>query len=104
MSTKEYFREWERKNKDKRKILRDKWKAKREKWYKDFKKNLYCQECGETFAPCLHFHHKDPSKKEFSISMKCKSWSTKRIKLEMKKCVVLCANCHIKVHQGFIIL
>lgn len=53
-----------------------------------------CSKCG--YNRCiiaLEFHHKDPSKKSFTISGKhCLSWQ--RIREELDKCVLLCANCH----------
>lgn len=58
-----------------------------------------CAKCGYNKYPeVLEFHHKDPSKKDFNISMKghCRSW--KRVSNEIKKCVLLCANCHREVH------
>lgn len=55
-----------------------------------------CKRCGITDPVVLQFHHlKD---KDFSIgaALACKDWD--QIREEIKKCVVLCANCHIKVH------
>jgi hypothetical protein len=54
-----------------------------------------CIICGETHPACLEFHHKDPLKKEFLIS---KLYNKKRILEEIKKCNVLCSNCHRKYH------
>jgi len=49
----------------------------------------------------LGFHHVDPSQKDFNISGKnIKSWE--RMKAELKKCVLLCSNCHGEVHEGLI--
>jgi predicted HNH restriction endonuclease len=43
------------------------------------------------------FHHTDPSKKEEAISEICfKGWE--RVKKELKKCVLLCSNCHRSLH------
>ena len=47
----------------------------------------------------LEFHHIDDFEKDFNISSKMSSW--KRIEKELKKCVLLCANCHREVHDGF---
>ena len=59
-----------------------------------------CEECG--YSKCLgalSFHHKDPSKKEFSIgSSHCRSWEA--IKAELDKCRLLCLNCHSEFHWG----
>lgn len=59
-----------------------------------------CKICSYSRAPSvLELHHLDPTKKEFSITNgSLKSW--KRIETELKKCVLLCANCHREVHSG----
>lgn len=47
----------------------------------------------------LTFHHLDPSKKDFSINCgHAHSWSS--IVVELRKCVLLCHNCHNEVHDG----
>ncbi len=44
----------------------------------------------------LHFHHVNPKEKEFQISGK--SINFERIKKELKKCILVCANCHAELH------
>lgn len=54
-----------------------------------------CVLCSESDAVVLEFDHRDPSKKRFSISSGIRygyDWSI--ILDEIKKCRVLCANCH----------
>ena len=52
-------------------------------------------------SQALHFHHLDPSAKEFTISGKhCKSESS--ILEELNKCVLLCCRCHSEHHAGII--
>lgn len=46
----------------------------------------------------LHFHHVNPDEKEFQISGRNMSWQ--RMKKELLKCVLICANCHSEVHEG----
>lgn len=56
-----------------------------------------CSKCG--YSKCihaLHFHHTDPSQKDFTISGK--SWSYDRLSREVGKCVLLCSNCHAEEH------
>lgn len=59
-----------------------------------------CQLCG--YSKCLKsltFHHRDSTKKSFGIS--CKGhMSWQRMRKELDKCVLLCANCHGEVHAG----
>jgi len=58
-----------------------------------------CMKCGYNKYPeVLEFHHKDPSQKDFNVSKKghCRSWE--RVKQEIGKCDLLCANCHRELH------
>lgn len=68
-------------------------------WFRDFKKTLGCNRCGENHWACLEFHHKDPKEKEFMLyQVVSNGWSKKKILKEVAKCEVLCANCHRKEH------
>lgn len=51
----------------------------------------------------LSFHHLDPKKKDFNISRKS-AWGFNKVKTELDKCVLLCANCHAEVHDGVAIV
>lgn len=57
-----------------------------------------CQKCGyDRCLSALEFHHRDPEQKEFAwAKMRMKSWE--RIKSEIEKCDLLCANCHRETH------
>jgi hypothetical protein len=61
-----------------------------------------CIVCGYDKCPrSMHFHHLDPRKKDFAVGTdSTRSWG--RIKRELKKCVLICANCHGEVHDGLI--
>jgi predicted HNH restriction endonuclease len=60
-----------------------------------------CRLCGYQECPeALEFHHLDDTGKDFSISDKGHSRSWARVKAEIAKCVLLCANCHREVHAG----
>ena len=68
-------------------------------WFRELKANLRCESCGETTLECLQFHHRDPTAKDLEISTAINNgWSRKRIMAELAKCMVLCANCHLKHH------
>lgn len=70
-------------------------------WFLDYKKNLSCERCGENTTVCLDFHHQIHKKKDFSLAtIRSWGWGIERIKKEVEKCAVLCANCHRKVHAG----
>jgi len=53
--------------------------------------------CGERDPICLEFHHLENKDIEIANAIK-NAWSLKRIKGEIKKCEVLCSNCHKKLH------
>lgn len=58
-----------------------------------------CQKCGyRRCIEALEFHHIEVSKKDFGISAKGYTRSWKRVKEEIDKCVMLCANCHREIH------
>ncbi len=60
-----------------------------------------CQICGYCkFIGSLEFHHTDPSRKDFSISADGSTRSWERIRNEIEKCVLICANCHREIHAG----
>lgn len=58
-----------------------------------------CIKCGyKKCIAALEFHHIDPNKKDFDWKqMRLHQWKT--ICEELKKCVLLCSNCHREVHS-----
>ena len=60
-----------------------------------------CQICGyDKCAAALEFHHLDPSQKDFAIGSNGHSRSWERVKQELTKCQLVCANCHREIHTG----
>ena len=63
-----------------------------------------CAVCG--YNKCIQamdFHHIEPEYKSFTLSgSHCRKW--KIIEEELKKCIVLCSNCHREYHAGQISL
>ena len=59
-----------------------------------------CEKCG--YNKCkwaFDFHHLDSTKKDFSLSKNITlSWD--KVKKELDKCILVCANCHREVHAG----
>ena len=49
----------------------------------------------------LEFHHVDPSEKDFSLCQKS-NISFSKAKEEVKKCILVCANCHREIHAGLL--
>lgn len=53
--------------------------------------------------PVFDAHHLDPSQKKFGImSTASRPWEV--VAEELDKCVLLCSNCHRKLHSGLISL
>ena len=61
-----------------------------------------CQYCGyNRCITALEFHHLDPNQKDFSFGSNTnRSWEN--TKEELKKCILVCANCHREIHNGLI--
>lgn len=60
-----------------------------------------CQCCGyDKYIGALEFHHVDPSQKDFSIASKGYTHSWDKVRQEIEKCVLVCANCHREIHAG----
>lgn len=78
------------------------------KWRANNKKRIIeafgncCGICGYNRCPdALEFHHLDPSQKEFtlgSVRATPKNWDS--LVIELRKCVMLCSNCHREHHYG----
>jgi len=59
-----------------------------------------CSICGYDWCiEALEFHHPDSSKKDFGISSRGYTRSWEKIREELDKCVLLCANCHREIHS-----
>lgn len=60
-----------------------------------------CEVCNyDKCKRALHFHHITPSKKDFTISQNLKSLSIDKVKKEIDKCILVCANCHAEIHES----
>ncbi len=94
-----YQRSWHQRNRARR--IAKVYERKERLWefYNQLKATLECAQCGENHPATLQFHHRDPQKKEFNLSEAVREgYSIERIKREVAKCTVLCANCHAKEH------
>jgi hypothetical protein len=58
-----------------------------------------CCVCGyNKCKSALEFHHRNPKEKEFSIG-EARTKNLEKIKAELDKCDLLCANCHREEHE-----
>ena len=77
-------------------VYNKKTKGKRRTFVNRFKTKCGCKKCGYNEHPvALHLNHINPANKFISVSHMIgqhKPWSI--IKEEIRKCEVLCANCH----------
>ena len=73
---------------------------------RNYKMGLSCKLCGyskktkKTFSPHgLEFHHTRKNKEANVSDMISNGFGLKKIFAEMDKCIVLCALCHIELHD-----
>ncbi len=82
--------------------MRDFYKQKSTRYKKQLIEMLggKCNKCGLIDDPCVYdFHHTNPEQKEFSIATALKHSTWDAIKKEVSKCILLCSNCHRKLHH-----
>jgi predicted nucleic-acid-binding Zn-ribbon protein len=75
----------------------DKKKAFRIEW-QEYKATLACTKCGFSHSAALDFHHENPEEKEYNIHRLLSNGQYAKLHKELKKCIVLCANCH-RIHH-----
>ena len=64
-------------------------------------KGSRCKICGyNKCSEALEFHHLSSSGKDFGISDRGYTRSWAKIKEELDKCILVCANCHREIHSG----
>lgn len=95
---KEYFKKYYDKNKEKHIHTVLSYTIERKIFLAQKKMEYGCIKCGYKDHPsALQFHHKDPKTKSFTIGSG-NNKTFQELKDEIKKCVVLCANCHFIEH------
>jgi len=93
------WRRWYAKNKRKKIGWQRRRVAEIQRWWAALKATKACERCGESAPECLHFHHRDPRTKKFTLSVAATSGRSRRALLdEVAKCIVLCGNCHLIHH------
>ena len=98
-----YDRAWYAKMSEERKAhkydVQKKRRIELSEWFAEFKLTLKCSKCSESHIACLDFHHAESSKKESTVANAISGgWSKERVMREVEKCIVLCSNCHRKMH------
>lgn len=62
-----------------------------------------CINCGYNRCnAALDFHHIDATQKNFGVSLDGLTRSWEKIKEELDKCILVCANCHREIHSGIL--
>lgn len=60
-----------------------------------------CLKCGyKKCIKALEFHHIEPEHKDFNLSKWGHTRSWERVKAELDKCILVCANCHREIHYN----
>ena len=89
-------------NKNKNKII--KINNARSKNYREinrkWKSHLECSICNEKSQSCIEFHHIAAENKINIVSKIMSSATLPAVLKEAKKCAVVCANCHRKIHAN----
>ena len=86
-----------KRNVEKKKIYKKNLYDKVSNYLNEYKLNKGCQECGYNESPyALEFHHRDRQIKTKNVSnFRKSSWTQlDQIVEEVKKCDILCSNCH----------
>ena len=87
------------KNPLKIKARNDKIRNKLKSLVNEIKLNQSCPICQESEVECLDFHHVNPTDKDVEIPQLIGMKNETRLLQEIKKCVLICSNCHRKIHS-----
>lgn len=78
--------------------MKNKYQQKKNK-IQELKAKIKCAKCGDSRGYVLDFHHIDPNLKQENISrLTSNTSSLENVYNEIKKCIVLCSNCHREFH------
>ena len=65
-------------------------------WMNSLKAGRPCADCGETFPPyVMHWDHLPGHMKVAAIGSMVGKWARDAVLDELKKCELVCANCHV---------
>lgn len=89
------------KNSEKHKKSQRRKEEELKKWLQNYKSDRKCKKCDYDNPVALEFHHEKPEQKYKSIGrMVSDGYSKERILDEIKKCMLICRNCHSKEHTS----
>ncbi len=98
----EYYKEYQKRHYEANKQAYINRAAARKELYRqqwaEFKATLSCTKCGESHPATLDFHHVVRLPENQKVHRLIANAAFKRALEELKKCVVLCSNCHRKLH------
>lgn len=108
MNSSEYHKQYHQKRKndpeykERRKGVIENMKSRNKKWVDQYKLDKGCVICGyNKSSRALSCHHLDPNTKHNTVSKLCSiATSLNKVKEEVKKCIILCANCHMELHDS----
>lgn len=99
----EYRRKYRKDHREAGRVYTRKWREGLFEMYRQIllkKFGDFCPHCFETYPfRVYHFHHLDPTQKEIEISKLLRCKNKERFLKEVAKCVMLCANCHLWLHE-----
>lgn len=87
------------KKKENAKLHRTATKIRNREFIRQYKADRGCSRCTEKHPACIDFHHTSPDTKFKEVSLMLK-YGIDTIKAEIAKCILLCKNCHAKLHDA----
>jgi hypothetical protein len=96
----EYANRWSKENRHRTRRYAKQQYDKNRLFLRELKKGMTCTQCPENHWACLDFHHPNDNKERGVAQLVGGGYSKERIFLEIAKCVVLCSNCHRKIHAS----
>ena len=98
----QYKREWNHRNRQQRQEYSAEYTQKKKEYLIELKGGK-CARCGIEFdgtnSAIFDFHHSNPEEKEIQLNKAgLKRYGMERILRELKKCDLVCSNCHRLIH------
>lgn len=102
LKSQDYYKSNAEKHKSVTRTKRKEERRQQSEYLSNLKKQYGCQLCQESEPCCLEFHHCS-GKKEFNISQsRMMGIGFVKLESEISKCIILCSNCHKKVHANLL--